>query len=311
MKVIFTKSSKIRISIALSVMLFLMLPLLLVIFIRSTSDPILSSKAPKTDFQFLLSLDRVDVPQSIARASLMPRFTGEIGEPTKNGSLALRDIEVLVDSFQGNNSFKAEVGQLLGRQEYDVVLVGNTWRYPFDSYKASFSITSSGLVDYPLSVIEKRESIPGFNVHSSTFPNYISTSYPKKATNSQMVSQDLKQGVLNINWEVNRQSGDIYAALLLAVLMILSVLASFYVTRAVWLGRRPPSIATLAWLAAFLFAMFQIRNSLPGNPPNGNLYDLFVFYPILIVLLVEMAMVVYLWIDRDDWDMKNANYIKD
>jgi hypothetical protein len=308
MKIDITKTNKIRAVVSISVSVFLVLPLLLVVFIKSTSDPMLTTKAQKTDFQFILSLDRVDVPQSIARASLRPNFDGDVGEATNNGSLALKDISVIVDSFQGNNSFNAEVGQLLGRQEYDVILKGNTWRYPFDKYEAALSITAASMDGYPMSVIEKRSSIPGFNVHSQTFPNYIDSSYPKGASDEEKIAKDLNDGILNLTWDVNRQSGDIYAALLLAFLMILSVLASFYVTRAVWKGYRPPSIATLAWLAAFLFAMFQIRNSLPGNPPNGNLYDLFVFYPILIALLVEMAVVVYLWIDRDDWDMKNANY---
>jgi hypothetical protein len=88
--------------------------------------------------------------------------------------------------------------------------------------------------------------------------------------------------------------------------MIISAGASISVTRAVWSGKRPPSINALAWLAAFLFAMFQIRASLPGTPPSGTLFDLIIFYPILIVLLAEMAIVVYLWIKRDDWDLKNV-----
>ena len=113
-------------------------------------------------------------------------------------------------------------------------------------------------------------------------------------------------GQITINWDIKRQSGDIYAAMLLAILMLISAAASFSVTKAVWVGKRPPSINTLAWLAAFLFAMFQIRASLPGDPPNGNLYDLLIFYPILLILLLQMAMVVYLWIRRDDWDLKNV-----
>jgi hypothetical protein len=229
-----------------------------------------------------------------------------MGEATKNGSLALKDVQVVVDSFQGNNSLSAVVGQILGQQDYDVVLTGNTWRYPFDKYQASINLTTSSMDNQPLSVIENRVNIPGFDVHSSTFANYINSSYPLKATEEQKVLSDLKGGVANVNWVINRQAGDVYAALLLAILMVLSVFASYLVSRAVWKGLRPPSIATLAWLAAFLFAMFQIRSSLPGNPPNGTLYDLIVFYPILMILLVEMAMVVYLWIVRDDWDMRNV-----
>jgi hypothetical protein len=130
--------------------------------------------------------------------------------------------------------------------------------------------------------------------------------YPANSTNEQKIQSDLNKGVVQVQWNVMRLPGDIYAALLLAILMFISAGASISVTRAVWLGKRPPSINALAWLAAFLFAMFQIRASLPGNPPNGTLFDLIIFYPILIVLLTEMAVVVYLWIKRDDWDLKNV-----
>ena len=153
---------------------------------------------------------------------------------------------------------------------------------------------------------ERVENLPGFITSSSGVPNYIEKMYPKDSTLNEKIVSDLEKGQVTVQWTIKRQPGDVYAALLLAILMIISALASFAVTRAVWSGKRPPSINTLAWLAAFLFAMFQIRASLPGDPPNGNLYDLMIFYPILLMLLLQMAVVVYLWIKRDDWDLKNV-----
>jgi hypothetical protein len=157
-----------------------------------------------------------------------------------------------------------------------------------------------------MSFREIKEYLPGFKASSKTEPTYIPSMYPKGATNAEKIKSDIDKGNLVIKWGISRLPGDIYAALLLAILMIISGFSSILVTRAVWSGRRPPSINALAWLAAFLFAMFQIRASLPGDPPNGTLFDLLIFYPILIVLLSEMAIVVYLWVKRDDWDLKNV-----
>ena len=298
--------SKWQVGTALVVVLFFLAPFLFTFVIKSTSAPVLSSKAPDKDYMFELALTRIDIPQSLAKVSLTPRFTNVFGEPTQNGALVLRDVEILVDSFQGNSVFKGEVGQILGRQEYDVLLKGNTWRYPFDNYEAAVSFIDPVFEQGGFALREKIENIPGYITHSDGEPNYVQSMYPKNSSLTEKIVSDLEKGQATIKWQIKRQPGDVYAALILAILMLISAAASFSVTRAVWKGKRPPSINALAWLAAFLFAMFQIRSSLPGNPPNGNLYDLLIFYPILLILLIQMAMVVYLWIKRDDWDLKNV-----
>jgi hypothetical protein len=220
--------------------------------------------------------------------------------------LTFNDVELLVDSFQGTGKFSAEMGQIIGRQEYKILLKGNSWRYPFDSYTAGIGFLDSKFENSALYLKEVKEYLPGFLANSKMIPNYLAQLYPANSTNQEKVISDLNKGVAQVEWNVSRLPSDIYAAILLAILMIISAGASISVTRAVWSGKRPPSINALAWLAAFLFAMFQIRASLPGTPPSGTLFDLIIFYPILIVLLAEMAIVVYLWIKRDDWDLKNV-----
>lgn len=307
MKINLKVFSKWRNFLAISLVVFFITPFVFSALIQSTSAPVFKSEAPDKDYLFDLALTRIDVPQSLAKVSLTPRFTNAFGEPTQNGALILKDVEVLVDSFQGDSVFKAEIGQILGRQEYDILLRGNTWRYPFDRYEAGVSFIDPRFEPGGFAFKEKLEDLPGFLTSSRGVPNYVDEMYPSGSSVTSKIVSDLEKGQLTIQWSIKRQSGDVYAAVLLAVLMMISAAASFAVTKAVWSGKRPPSINTLAWLAAFLFAMFQIRASLPGNPPNGNLYDLVIFYPILLILLLQMAMVVYLWIKRDDWDLKNAS----
>ena len=288
-------------------MIILVIPFFITTFIKSSVDSTLSPSNSRTDYSFDVSLAKIDIPQSLATLTMTPRFSGKAGEGTNNGSLSYQDVELLVDSFQGNTSFSAEIGQLLGRQEFDVLLRGNSWRYPFDNYSAKVSLWDSLLLEKPnMSIVETNEYLPGFLTSSAVIPGYDDTIYGKGVTKSQKIAYDLERGQLTVRWNIKRLPGDIYAAILLAVLMIISALASISVSRAVLAGTRPPSINTLAWLAAFLFAMFQIRASLPGDPPNGTLFDFVVFYPILVVLLLEMAIVVYLWIKRDDWYLKNV-----
>ena len=300
---IFTKW---KAGVAFSLFLFFLAPFTFSTLIQSTSAPVLTDKAPDKDYIFELALTRIDIPQSLAKVSLTPRFTNTFGEPTQNGALILRDVEILVDSFQGNSVFKGEVGQILGRQEYDILLRGNTWRYPFDIYQAAVSFVDPAFEEGGFALREELENLPGYITSSEGIPNYIDDMYPMNSSRTEKIVSDLEKGQATVQWEIKRQPGDVYAAMLLAILMLISAAASFSVTKAVWVGKRPPSINTLAWLAAFLFAMFQIRSSLPGDPPNGNLYDLIIFYPILLILLLQMAVVVYFWIQRDDWDLKNV-----
>ncbi len=295
-----------RIAIVIGLVIFILTPIIISILIKPSSDPLLKGELLKSDYRYEISVSKINVNENIATVTITPRFQGNFGEPTRNGSLTFNDVELLVDSFQGTGKFSAEMGQIIGRQEYKILLKGNSWRYPFDSYTAGIGFLDSKFENSALYLKEVKEYLPGFLANSKMIPRYLAQLYPANSTNQEKVISDLNKGVAQVEWSVSRLPSDIYAAILLAILMIISAGASISVTRAVWSGKRPPSINALAWLAAFLFAMFQIRASLPGTPPSGTLFDLTIFYPILIVLLAEMAIVVYLWIKRDDWDLKNV-----
>jgi hypothetical protein len=295
-----------KIAIVIGLVIFILTPIIISTLIKPSTDPLLKGESLKSDYRYEISVSKINVGENIATVTVTPRFQGNFGEPTRNGSLTFKDVELLVDSFQGTGKFSAEMGQIIGRQEYKILLKGNSWRYPFDSYNAGIGFLDSKFENSALYLKEVKEYLPGFLANSKMIPTYLDQLYPTNSTNQEKVISDLNKGVAQVEWNVSRLPSDIYAAILLAILMIISAGASISVTRAVWSGKRPPSINALAWLAAFLFAMFQIRASLPGTPPSGTLFDLIIFYPILIVLLAEMAIVVYLWIKRDDWDLKNV-----
>ena len=295
-----------KVAVSLGLLFFIVTPILISSLIRPTTDSLLDGNALKSDYSLEVSISKINVEENIATVTLTPRFQGNYGEPTRNGSLTFKDVELLVDSFQGSGKFSAQIGQVVGRQEFKILLKGNSWRYPFDSYRTGIGLVDSKFENSSLLLKEIKEYLPVFRANSKSIPNYRDDLYPIDSTRDEKIISDLNKGIAQIEWRVMRLPGDIYAALLLAILMLISAGASVSVTRAVWSGKRPPSINALAWLAAFLFAMFQIRASLPGTPPSGTLFDLIIFYPILIVLLAEMAAVVYLWIKRDDWDLKNV-----
>ena len=267
-----------KVSITLGLLFFIVTPIIISALIKPTTDLLLSSKSLNSDYKFDISISKINIKDNSATITITPRLEGNYGEPTKNGSLTFKDVELLVDSYQGSGKFSAQVGQVIGRQEFKVLLKGNSWRYPFDNYLAGIGLLDSKFENQPLSLKEVKEYLPGFRANSNTIPNYRVDLYPKNSSKDEQIISDLNKGIAQIEWRVMRLPGDIYAAILLAILMLISAGASLSVTRAVWSGKRPPSINALAWLAAFLFAMFQIRASLPGTPPSGTLFDFLSYF---------------------------------
>ena len=87
--------------------------------------------------------------------------------------------------------------------------------------------------------------------------------------------------------------------------MLLGAGVSVMITLSIIRGKRPPSMNALSWNAALLFAMFSVRTQLPGSPPNGILFDLWIFYPVILLLVMLIGITVVSWIMRDDWDVSN------
>lgn len=85
-----------------------------------------------------------------------------------------------------------------------------------------------------------------------------------------------------------------FALGLMAVLVLLVVVTAAMVAHAVaW---RKVGFPTLASLAALLFAVPGIRNSMPGTPPVGTLSDFLVFFWALLIVSLCMATASGSWL---------------
>ena len=88
--------------------------------------------------------------------------------------------------------------------------------------------------------------------------------------------------------------------------MLVGAVASLLMTFSIVRGNRPPSINSLTWLAAFLFAIFQVRSQMPGNPPSGVKFDMLIFFTVILLLICLIMVNVSQWNKREDWDMENS-----
>ena len=180
----------------------------------------------------------------------------------------------------------------------------DSW-FPFDRYSAtltgSISFCTKGcetkkLTDdvwesLPVEVVPYTASLPGW---SSTFrlSNFIDES-PKESFSAgrNFISHiSLYRTPLNIG-----------LTFLIALIFIGGGLSMLFLFRSILMNHRPPTLSGLIWAGSTAFTMIQTRNVIPGAPRIGVKFDLFIFYPSLILCFISGGLMFYHWISKDTW----------
>ena len=225
---------------------------------------------------------------------------GEIGSALVNTGVAQRALKIDFDSLN-DTTWHISAKQFIGSRTFEIPLnnSGAISKYPFDEYQGSWS---SFLEDFqtslPLASTLTVSERPIYGWEVSVDPSEL----PNEIAIGKTVNLD---GKLAFKWSANRSGSIKLSFLLLVAVMILGTASAIILTKSIFLRRRPPTLGALSWLATSLFAVLEIRSRFPGNPPLGISADLFVTYPVTVILLGLILTNTYFWINRDDWDMKN------
>jgi hypothetical protein len=224
---------------------------------------------------------------------------GNTGYQTASGGILKNSIQVMHESTD-ETIFNIKSNKITGAHSVSIPLqnVANGNKYPFDVYQGTWVIfiedDATGEAR-PISMSISSHGISGFNVA------YKSAS-DDAVVGTRAVDLD---GTSKISYEVARSQTHKLMAFLLILITVTGVISSALVTIAVHRRIRPPSLAVLAWLATFLFALMQIRAEYPGNPPLGIFLDSIVTFPAIALLLFMIVMNAFAWLSRNDWDMEN------
>jgi hypothetical protein len=271
-----------------------------------TNDEFLNPRAMNEGSEVALRIDvnNVDVSRGVLSFTATPQLSGEFGQSTGNGSFLQQPVMYSFDVFEGPTKVSPGSGNLVGGQNLGIRIAGNPSNYPFDAYAGKFFATG-GISGYnqsaqPFYMWDISTPLPGFSVNS----RYLSF-FTEKVIKSE-IATDISQGTGLIEWQIKRSFSTIFAAFLFGGLMLVGAIASLLMSISVLRGNRPPSINSLTWLAAFLFALFQVRGQLPGDPPSGVRFDMFIFFPVILLLICLIMINVSLWNKREDWDMENS-----
>jgi hypothetical protein len=196
--------------------------------------------------------------------------------------------------------FNIKSNQITGAHSVAIPLQGvsNGNKYPFDAYQGTWAVIveddATGEAR-PISLSISSNSINGYNL-----------AYQPASENAVVGPRSVDlDGTSKIAYEITRSQTQKLMAFLLIIITVTGVVSSALVTIAVYRRIRPPSLAVLAWLATFLFALMQIRGEYPGNPPLGILLDSIVTFPAIALLLFMIVVNAFAWLSRSDWDMEN------
>lgn len=276
-----------------------------------TDSYLSSAKVETTVDEVALNLivNELDVERGVQYVTATPQLSGEQGDSTANGSFPKHGLVFSFDVFSGPTLLDIPAGSFVGSQSLGLRLNGSPTNYPFDRYEGKiYATASSDLTEDGTTKLILRDItglVPGFSGKSQ----YLA--FVDESRDQAKILGDIQQGMGLVQWKFERSNSTIVAAFLLGALMIIGAAVSSLMTLNVLRGRRPPTINALVWFAAFLFALFQVRNQLPGDPPNGVRFDLFVFYPVVLLLIILIAVNVQLWNNRDDWDLENPKIALD
>lgn len=251
-----------------------------------------------------LDLVEVDPNQNTMDLTATPQLYGELGEPLASGSYVETPLTFVFDAYSEQTRWAPNPGDIQAAMPITLRLIGEVDNYPFDTYEAQLFAAvqereSAQSIAIPLFIHDLQEQIPGLSISS------VQNAFLSNETNDESIELDRSNGLASVAWEIGRSPGVVLIVVLLAALILTGAFVSILITVAILRGKRPPSINSLGWLAAFLFALFSVRAQLPGAPPSGVLFDVVIFYPTVLVLVLLIAVNVAAWVSREDWDMEN------
>lgn len=203
-----------------------------------------------------------------------------------SGRLA-RTLSVAFNDVQGTSSRTFAAGEAASSFEIDLPLTeGNTSRYPFDSYRGSAVIVVTAENG------DEREPIPSVVSARSVINDFTVSGMPGVEADSA------GQALTVVDMEATRPATTtVYAIWLMILMWGLAVVGLFIVWAVViWMVDLP--FWAVGYLVGVLFALPQLRDSLPGRPPPGTIFDFGSFYWSVTLVGVNLILLLIVWLRR-------------
>jgi hypothetical protein len=198
----------------------------------------------------------------------------------RSGDVVLRRaVDVFVSTAKGRSLIHFPADSVMSPTEASVALLdGELLDYPFDKYNTALVIFASDGHGHNVPVTE--EVSTGFNGFRITTARARYRSFPYA------------------KFHLRRASTTIFFAVFIMVVFWAVALSAFALAVTLVERRRRFEAGFTGFLAALLFALPTVRNSLPGSPPIGSLNDFLSFFWTEGIAAVALVIVVVTWVVR-------------
>lgn len=177
--------------------------------------------------------------------------------------------------------------------------------FPFDKY----SVVLTGLIQFRVQGSDTDsisddvwESLPiAIEDYTANLSGW-SAEYQMSAFEKETVESSFFEGkYFTADILLSRTSLNQVLLLLLALIFLGGGVSMLFLFRSVLMIHRPPTLAGLIWSGSTAFTMIQTRTIIPGAPRIGVKFDLFIFYPSLVMCFISGGLMFYHWITKENW----------
>lgn len=260
-------------------------PLLaLVMVMRTNTSPIDELITPDTPDPTVTSITTTLTSMSPTQGEVRARFTVEpsLDLVDEDGRL-FESLSIVA------NGTTTELREGESVRPFEVTLAigeGSVTRYPFDRYRGQLLLlatTGTGEEREFVPFVPKVHSVVGdFTVHADL--------------SRDPAAEDDPIGV--VDWSALRPATtSIYAIWLMVLMWALAVTGLLIVWSVImWMVELPMWV--FGYFVGVLFALPPLRDSLPGRPPPGNLFDFLSFYWSVTIIGVSLILSLSTWLTR-------------
>jgi hypothetical protein len=221
-------------------------------------------------------LTSVDTATASAIARIDPNPGGSFAQPPFD--LLTKNVVLYTSTVNGPVAHSYRAGDFMDPFETTVPLEGDTSTYPFQHLKVEISALASTARG-----VRSGETVPLQLHFSSGLAGY------RVSTQSDV----LKGPVVNVVLDVHPSWAAVLFAVFIMVVMWALALCALAVAVSLLARRRRFEGAFAGFLAVLLFAFPTVRNSLPGIPPVGVLFDyVSFFWAEALVALALIALII-------------------
>ena len=227
-----------------------------------------------------------DTAVDISASTINYNSDGNVGYWQANQYLRAIDVELDADNSQVTS------------------LYNDKW-FPFDKYSVALTgqirfLVKGGNTDSVKDDVW--ESLPiGIQPYTASLSGW-SAEYKLDSFAGETVESSFKDGqYFTSDIILERTTLNKVLLLLLGLIFLSGGFSMLMLFRSIFLAPRPPSLSGLIWAGSTAFTMISTRTIIPGDPRIGVKFDLFVFYPSLVMCFISAGAMFYLWISKETW----------